>query len=63
MLRLVPIPTIAPPRSHPAMQPGTPRSARALAEECLAHGPVFATGTGTATGAFEALMDWVEGRP
>lgn len=37
-------------------------AARTLAADCLAtDAPMCATAT--ATGAFEALMDWVEGRP
>lgn len=58
MLRLVPP---VPPRPPcPPRPPAPPRHTdHALADDCLARSAAF----GTATGAFEAMMDWVEGRP
>lgn len=66
MPRLVPfpVPVAAPPSARPVCDSLHPQANGLrdidclMAEECLARGAAH----GTATGAFEALMDWVEGR-
>jgi hypothetical protein len=53
-------PTHTAPPPRPRYDTATRDTPRTRAEEGLAQDPTFATLTATA--AFEALMDWVEGR-